>query len=575
MVKKLPFLNIPTIYILLSFLLSLFLLFTFTSKTYAQTTEQIQKYVVNTRVNSDGTINVIEEITYNFGNNQKHGIYRNLDTIKENNEGKKFKLTITDIVVVDQNNNEYTTQVEKQTNNVMIRVGDADKYVSGVKQYNIFYKVAGALTYFADFDELYWNFTGNSWEVDISNFEANVTLPSGIAKESIKASCYTGKYGSNESNCVIDIKDSLVSIKANKTLLSNEGITAGVSFPKNYVSVLEPKEYKDYSAFWGFVTSVIFILFGFFWYIFLPIKIFLNWYKDRKNTREKQKIVAAWFDPPKYSKSELFSPSETATLVNKKTDNKAVTSTIIHLAQRGYLKIIVRSEKDIFFKKEKDFKEDTKLKEFERDLLKALFKRDDEVTINDLKKNITFGKAVSKFNSDIPKELYERGMFEKNPADTQTKYGILGFLGLVFFGNLPLFISAFFFGRKSTKRTDLGIEKYSEAVSLRNFLISQDEKLDFQAQNQMFFEKLLPYATAFGVEDIWEKRFGELGIKLEEPSWYEGDISNIIVMSHVLNSSVSSAVSSSNTSSSSGFSSGSSGGGFSGGGGGGGGGGSW
>lgn len=58
------------------------------------------------------------------------------------------------------------------------------------------------------------------------------------------------------------------------------------------------------------------------------------------------------------------------------------------------------------------------------------------------------------------------------------------------------------------------------AFSLRNFLKSQKRQLTFQADKQMMFERLLPYAVTFGVEKIWAKRFENLGIK--QPDWYGG-----------------------------------------------------
>ena len=92
----------------------------------------------------------------------------------------------------------------------------------------------------------------------------------------------------------------------------------------------------------------------------------------------------------------------------------------------------------------------------------------------------------------------------------------------------------------------------------------------------MMFEKLLPYAVAFGVEEIWANRFKDIALK--QPTWYvssNNGVFNSIVFAHALSSSSTSFAASVMAKSSSGFSSGFSGGGFSGGGGGGGGGGSW
>src|SRR4030042_4454315 len=57
-------------------------------------TEQIQLFDVGLTVNIDGTIYVRERIVYDFGQEQRHGIYRTIPTIKENNEGEKFVLAI-------------------------------------------------------------------------------------------------------------------------------------------------------------------------------------------------------------------------------------------------------------------------------------------------------------------------------------------------------------------------------------------------------------------------------------------------------------------------------------------------
>ena len=89
----------------------------------------------------------------------------------------------------------------------------------------------------------------------------------------------------------------------------------------------------------------------------------------------------------------------------------------------------------------------------------------------------------------------------------------------------------------------------------------------------MLFEKLLPFASAFGVEKAWAKRFETFDLK--NPDWYTSysgsHFNSALFVSSLSNSSNSFAASATPPSSSgSGFSGGSSGGG-----GGGGGGGSW
>jgi len=108
---------------------------------------------------------------------------------------------------------------------------------------------------------------------------------------------------------------------------------------------------------------------------------------------------------------------------------------------------------------------------------------------------------------------------------------------------------------------------------LKNFLVSQERQLEFQADRKMMFEKLLPYAIAFGVEKIWASRFKDLKLNSE---WFQSSSSNVLTAYALTNSlhssfarSFQSAATpvSSSTGHSSGFSGGSSGGGGGGGGG--------
>ena len=80
--------------------------------------------------------------------------------------------------------------------------------------------------------------------------------------------------------------------------------------------------------------------------------------------------------------------------------------------------------------------------------------------------------------------------------------------------NILLFLVSLTFGKALTKRTTYGAEQNSVAHSLKNFLASQERQLEFQAKNQMLFEKLLPYAIAFGVEKIWAERFADLNLEV-------------------------------------------------------------
>ncbi|KKS58881.1 MAG: hypothetical protein UV25_C0039G0009 [candidate division WWE3 bacterium GW2011_GWB1_42_41] len=144
----------------------------------------------------------------------------------------------------------------------------------------------------------------------------------------------------------------------------------------------------------------------------------------------------------------------------------------------------------------------------------------EEVSTKELSKNEKFGAAGTSLATTAGEYLKKADVFKSNPVNTSGAYTGLAVMSF-FIGNIFLGLVSFILGRKSPARPEKGIQTYSEAVSLKNFLVSQDPQFDFQAQEMMFFEKLLPYATAFGVEDVWIKRFKDLFNT--NPEWYRGD----------------------------------------------------
>src|SRR3989338_2645602 len=540
--------------------------------------EHIKSFDSNIIINKDGTINVKETIVYDFTGLQKHGIYREIHFIKTNQDGKQFELRFNNFSVADENGNGYqfsTSTINEK--NIKLKIGDADRLITGSHIYIISYKVAGALTYFSDHDELYWNVTGNEWIVPIASTTAQVVWPQEIKKEDIKGICYTGITGSKESLCSVlpSLNDRTeMVIKSNSSLRSGEGLTIVISFPKNAVAVLEPKLFVSFwNTFIGKLISWLLGLLALIWYVGLPFFIIYKWFKSGRDPSTSSGQVQAWFDPPKTQDGKRFlTPGEVGTLGDETVDMKDVSSTIVDLARRGYLIIDEKKKSDFFFIKGKKYSNNGKLLPFEKKLLSGIFNTGDDIV--KLK-----GKDLSETVSEAKNKLYELivedKLFDKNPQTTRTIYYVLAGIAL-FTGNFFLAIVAFLFGRVMPRKTVFGVEAKNVAFSLKNFFTSQKRQLEFQANKQLMFERLLPYAIAFGVEKIWAKRFESLNIT--QPNWYHSysstNFSSYLLVNSLSSSFRSFSIASTPTRSSSGFSSGFSGG-FSGGGGGGGGGGGW
>ena len=542
--------------------------------------EQIQNFDSKININKDGTIEVEEKIVYDFGNLQRHGIYRNTPYIKTNKAGKKFELEFENFSVTDENGKKYQYKKSVSNENINLKIGDPNRTITGVNIYLIKYKVSGALTYFSDHDELYWNSNGNEWTIPILSLTSEVRLPVGVAQREISASCYTGYLGSKDQDCQINKTDISATFKTIGILEPNQGLTLVFGFPKNIALLLEPKPYVSFwQSFVGKAILGMIILVAIFWYIVYPIYIPVKWLREGRDpsTRSARSgqvpgEVSAWFDPPKTKTGRPLTPQETGALVDERVDIDDLSAMIVSLAQKGFMKIEEREKNNFYLVKKKD-SSDSRLLTFEKKFLDEIFQGGETISLKNKKPSLN--TVVEESKKSIYEKLVQEGFFPENPNKIRTFYTVIGSLALTTI-NFALAFSAFLFGRNMPKKTLLGVEASSIAKSLRNFLVSQERQLEFQAKNQMFFEKLLPYAIAFGVEKIWADRFKD--IEMRPPDWYEGYSTgrfNSIALTNSLNSSFSSFQSAATpTTSSSGFSSGFSGG-SSGGGGGGGGGGSW
>lgn len=560
------------------FFLFLTSLFTFIPKAFA---EEIKEFSATININKNGTIRVEEKIVYDFGSQQRHGIFREIPFIKKNQEGKKYRLEFSDFKVVDEAGAPHLFKKIQEGEKIKIKIGDPNKTVSGIQTYIISYQVAGALSYFSDHDELYWNVTGNNWQAPIEKTSTSVVLPALIDQNQLKIDCLTGVFGSSLKECQYQLLNgrdqvgTVVNFSSSREFMAGEGLTIVVGFPKNIVSVLEPEEYRSFwESFLGRIIVFLFYLGIFIWYVGLPFYIIYRWFKYGRDPRPVGFGEArAWFDPPKTPKEDRFlTPAEVGVLGDETVDLKDISATIVDLARRGYLWIEERKKGEFWLVKTN--KENKDLLPFESDLINKFFGEDSEFNL----RKKTLYQPVEAVKKSIYQEVVKGGLFPEDPEKIRTRMTILAFFGLIT-GSLFLALVSFVFGRRLPRKTIEGVKAKNIAFSLRNFLRSQERQLTFQADKQMMFEKLLPYAIVFGVEKIWAKRFSNLDLK--PPEWYrtyDQRTFNTMLFTNSLNSSLSSFRSSAtpptSTRSTRGFSSGFSGG-FSGGGGGGGGGGSW
>ncbi|MCX6794086.1 MAG: DUF2207 domain-containing protein, partial [Candidatus Gottesmanbacteria bacterium] len=119
------------------FILSLFC-FVVPAVVRAQSAEHIQSYGIDITIRKDGSIHVTERIEY-FFDSPRHGIFRNIPVVKTNENGKKYVMTLGDISVLDEQGGGYQFSRSRDGDNEVLKIGDADKTITGTHWYVISY----------------------------------------------------------------------------------------------------------------------------------------------------------------------------------------------------------------------------------------------------------------------------------------------------------------------------------------------------------------------------------------------------------------------------------------------------
>jgi len=543
--------------------------------------EVIDNFESNIAINPDASIDVSEKIFYDFGAAEKHGIFRTIP-VSYKARGGNYNLSVSDISVTDEQGGNYNFTTANSGNNLEIKIGDADKLVSGKKVYVISYAIGRAINYFDTWDELYWNATGDAWPVEISQASANIFLPAKVDPQNIQKKCFFGAAGST-TECSASVTEengkTIIHYEYQKALAFGEGLTIVGGFPKGIVT--QPSARQN---FWETMKDN--------WILFLPLAVFVfmfrRWWVRGRDPQGRGTIIAQ-FDAP-----DNLTPAEVGMIIDEKADNKDISSTIIQLAVLGYLKIS-KIKKEGFFLDSEDYyfdklKSDANLpNDFEKKIMQGIFNGKESAKLSDLKDS--FYKDLATIKDQGYQAVVVKGYFTKNPNSVRMLYigigiGIIflcGFFGAAIFGGLAVLggllsgIIVMGFGWAMPARTKKGVEAREHILGLKEYLsVAEKDRIKFHnapEKNPERFEKLLPYAMVLGVEKEWAKQFE--GIYNQQPSWYSDSSSgafNALILTNSLGNffnSASAAIASTPASSGgSGFSGGSSGGGFGGGGGG-------
>jgi uncharacterized membrane protein len=571
-------------------ILSLILIFLSVSQfAYARNPDEIadwyiQNFDTNISVNKDSSLLITENITADCGNLlDKHGIFRVLPTETKTDNGI-YKTPIKLVSITDFNGNPYKYSIinDYSRHTVTWKIGDPNMTVQGVNYYRIVYKVKNAVRFGnTNFDELYWNLSGNFWTIDIDNFSAGISFPSEINSSNAKVNFYTGFLGAKGQDATYSWDNNVLNFKATQPFYPGQGITASITFPKNIFTPYVPTFWEKYGDYFWYLTFSI------------PLAIFIfafsKWRKYGKDPKMKKPI------PPEFGIPDNITPAQMGVVLSHGFwKNSFITAMIINFAVKKIIIIKELDEKILFFKykdyeleKSENYDKIDALSKTEKYLIGALFSGKDNVKISSLKANMFYQSALE-IGRLAKKDAVDNGWTAAKSSTYSIAFIIIGSIVvcLSVWANalsVKLFLSVLLsgiililFGLVMPKRTQKGVDLLFKIKGFERYMKQAEDYRQQFYEKENIFDKFLPYAIVFGIAELWAKKmqliYGEDYFKNYHPVWLVGvasanfDLNSFTSQLNSITASISN-----NT----GGSSGAGGGGGSGGGGGGGGGGGW
>ncbi|MBP9104481.1 MAG: DUF2207 domain-containing protein [Chitinophagaceae bacterium] len=590
--------------------------------------DRITFFNSSVRIGADGKLLVTENITINNGDGTSNYLYRNEPSITDadviNNEIKrgifrtfplyyvnKYKLfqnTTFKLKEVLRDGQPEQSRIEKKDKGLLVYTGNSNYYLpTGKYTYSITYESEKQLKFFKEYDELYWNVTGNSWSFRIDSAMCTVILPKGASLLSGK--CYTGFQGSSSEDCsytTTTVGDSTVVIfKSTKPFLPDQGLTIAISWPKGFVAA--PGKWQQMKYYFLNNKAVFFLPVA---ALFSSIFCFIFWWRYGRDP--KRGVIYPQFEPPLG-----FSPAALGYIYKQKFSLQLTAAMIVDAAVRNHIYIDVQKQGTIFKRNSYGIKNSDKNKKPRQSDYEGFLSKIKGLIGTTIEKG-TYNSSLGSLNTDIEKfckKNYKnkdglnknnyKGYFSLNNSyliipifvcvvaaawaifdGLMISMIVKNFWQLAYFaaGILLCVFILKLYSRLLKAYSPAGRKLADHIEGFRMFLATADEKrfdlMNPPEKSLALYEKYLPFAIALDCEIAWGKKFAnsinsEYLDGRDNSSFSQSFVKDNDNFSSSFASSFSGAISSASTPPSSSSDGGSSGGGSSGGGGGGGGGGGW
>ena len=385
-------------------------------------------------------------------------------------------------------------------------------------------------------DQIYWTVIPSDHPARVDSSLTTITLPPGITPQKFTGTdqhlvaAYLNDV--ETTDVFIDVSDDeqTITYDAQRAIMPGERLDVRVQFPPGMLTAATPEwqqqEQRADAAGLGILGLGALLFVG------GPLAVLLLWYTRGRDPQLGIVVPDYITEPP-----DDLPPAMAGALIDEKVDMQDIVSTLVHLANRGYL--VMEEEKNgyTFTRTERA---DSDLRGFEQLFLSSVFRGEDSRKLSSLR--YKFASKIPKLREQIIDELVTEGYLPQSPDAVRTSYKVMALvlvaiagIGL-FFGMMmaatdiagficfPAFaigliaIALLIAGRHMPKKTVKGTESAAKWNAFKNYLKNIKQYAGVESSGEIF-DKYLGYAIAFGLERSFISTFSQAS-STAVPPWY-------------------------------------------------------
>jgi uncharacterized membrane protein YgcG len=441
--------------------------------------------------------------------------------------GLDFALRLDDVQALDEAHRPLEADVAYSGRYVRIKVV-VPGAENATKTVVLVYHVRRALFAVEDHQELYWNVTGDEWEVPIHGVRATVASP--VPLDGVRSVAYVGYRGQSGADYVEERMEPFLTMRTTRPLRPREGLTIAVAWPPGAIG--RPPAWRQ--AAWYAEDN---------WPLGLPLlTLALGWVAWRRYGRDP---AVSRSIKPEYAPPASMIPAEAGALVDEHAEPRDVVATLVDLAVRGYMRIerVTRADDgaDYLFRRLKPIAGDASIRPFELLVLARVFGGDWTLNmrlLSEVRRN--YDNVFPPLRDDLLRLMVQDRLFPTSPTHVRRVWAALGGallgLGVVVWMQAP----GWFVVRASVLGWGLGLSGLTlmalspfmprrswhgarRLVEVRGFqeFLERAEKDRLERLPPDTLHRFLPWAIALGVSERWIFNFD--GVAVNGPDWFQSD----------------------------------------------------